>query len=101
MRSAYVGPAEVLIDDTEHHVTADLWTHTDTVHVTPGQTMDGLKSWGGTITGLNEAAAWELSQGDTCRLRVGDREGDFIPADGNLNGGPLGIQGSGPAPFDT
>lgn len=102
MRTSYVGPAVVLIDVTEHAVDANLWSDIDLVEARPGEYVKGLTSWGGTLTGLDGDALWELQESDdNCRIQIGDREGEFLPEAGSLNGGPLRISGSGQAPFDS
>lgn len=84
--TTYDGPATVIADGTEYQVTAQLTITTD----------GRLEEWGGTLDVLDGADAWTIFDADTVKLRIGDREGDFLAKDGSPT---MDIQGSGRPPF--
>jgi hypothetical protein len=89
--STYDGPAWVTsANGQEIEVHAVLHDMTDT--------RSGLRSWDGTLTG---PADWFTLMGETIKLRIGDRSGEFLLRHSDLArpDAPVSIQGSGPAPF--
>ncbi|MFE6482408.1 DUF4873 domain-containing protein [Streptomyces sp. NPDC057757] len=84
--TTYDGPATVIADGTEFEVTAQLTITTD----------GRMKEWGGSLDVPDGSAAWTIFDARSAKLRVGDREGDFI-AKGSSPA--MDIQGSGRPPF--
>ncbi|WP_189106225.1 hypothetical protein [Streptomyces camponoticapitis] len=101
--TTYQGEATVIVNAVEYEVTADLRVETEHVGFIAGgmrQTVEGLRSWGGTLTVQGPDAAWSISDADMARLRLPDgREGEFLVSAGDFSTGPLVITGSGAAPF--
>lgn len=89
--TTYEGPATVIADGTEYHVTA---------HLTLTSSGGGLKEWYGSIEAQDEGAAWNIAESRDAKLRIGDgRDGSFF-ADGSAAGSTgMTIQGSGQPPF--
>lgn len=84
-------------------MTAHLTIHTEHVQgLASGvsRPVKGLQSWDGCIDGLDGAVAYAIWDTDGALLRAeDDREGKFLITGGSMDGGPVSIQGSGPAPF--
>ena len=93
MADRYRGPAFVLgLDSNQREVHAELHRFP----TAPG----GLNDWGGTLMG--DTDWWGLMQrGDHVELRMpDDRCGSVILATHDVGSAMVGIQGSGPCPFD-
>ncbi|MGW0821822.1 hypothetical protein [Streptomyces sp. NPDC002845] len=80
--TTYDGPATVIADGTEYEVTAQL--------------TDTSREWYGSLDVPDGAAAWAIFEADDTKLRIGDRDGDFIAKGGSPD---MTIQGSGRPPF--
>ncbi|MFJ4990056.1 hypothetical protein ACIP9H_40450 [Streptomyces sp. NPDC088732] len=89
--TTYNGPATVVASGTEYPVTAELTISTD----------GAMKEWRGTITAQDEAAAWEIFNTDSPKLRIDPdgQERDFITWTYDADAADVSIHGSGPAPF--
>lgn len=99
----YQGDATVLVGDATYDVTADLRSETEQLTVeTFGSTstMDGLTSWGGSLTVPDDEMVWAIHDAREARLRLPSGcEGTFLGGDSTYGSGNLKIKGSGSAPF--
>lgn len=84
--TTYDGPATVIADGTEYEVSTRLAITTD----------GRMKEWGGSLEAPDGAAAWAIFNASSVKLRIGDREGDFIAKGSSA---AMDIQGSGRPPF--
>jgi len=91
----YRGPATVIGPDGEEYgVNAILTAHWPS---TVGDEVLGVWSWRGTLEGWCRSFA-----SDTCTLRIGDREGEFVIVEraAALDESVFMIEGLGRPPFD-
>ncbi|MFC8593603.1 hypothetical protein [Streptomyces atroolivaceus] len=89
--TTYQGPVTVVAGDVEATMRADL----------SSTQQDGTKSWGGSLSGYEDADMFEVLTADTAVMRLPDgHEGRFV-LQGRLTPGQgaVAVLGSGPAPF--